>query len=66
MKKYRGQFKVSTMCRVLEVSPSGFYDWLGREESANSRSNRILLLEIKAVHKKSKRRVRQSASLSPT
>ena len=56
MKKYRGQFKVSTMCRVLEVSSSGFYDWLGREESARSRSNRILLLEIKAVYKKSRRR----------
>ena len=56
MKKYRGQFSVCAMCRVLKVSSSGFYDWLGREESARSRSNRILLLEIKAVHKKSFRR----------
>ena len=56
MKKYRGQFSVRAMCRVLEVSSSGFYDWLGREESASSRSNRVLLLEIKAVYKKSKRR----------
>ncbi len=56
MKKYRGQFSVRAMCRVLVVSSSGFYDWLGREESASSRSNRVLLLEIKAVYKKSKRR----------
>lgn len=56
MATYRGQFKVSTMCRVLEVSSSGFYDWLGREESDRSRANRALLVEIKAVHKKSKRR----------
>jgi len=56
MKKYRGQFSVRAMCRVLEVSSSGFYDWLGRKESASSRSNRVLLLEIKAVYKKSKRR----------
>ena len=56
MATYRGQFKVSTMCRVLEVSSSGFYDWLGREESDRNRANRALLVEIKAVHKKSKRR----------
>jgi len=56
MAKYRGQFKVSTMCRVLEVSSSGFYDWLGREESDRSRANRVLLVAIKAVHKRSKRR----------
>ncbi len=56
MAKYRGRFKVSAMCRVLEVSSSGFYDWLGREESDHSRANRSLLVEIRAVHKRSKRR----------
>lgn len=56
MAKYRGQFTVSAMCRVLEVSASGFYGWLSRPESARSRSNRRLLVEIKAVHKASKRR----------
>ena len=56
MAKYRGQFSVSAMCRVLKVSSSGFYDWLGRQESASSRANRALLVAIKAVHKRSKRR----------
>lgn len=56
MEKYRGRFTVRAMCRVLEVSASGFYDWVGREESARSRSNRALLVEIKAAYKASKKR----------
>ncbi len=56
MTTYRGQFSVSAMCRVLEVSSSGFYDWLGREESDRSRANRALLVAIKAIHKRSQRR----------
>ena len=47
---------MSAMCRVLEVSPSGFYSWLNRPESDRSRSDRALLVEIKAAHKASKRR----------
>ena len=56
MKKYRGQFSVSAMCRVLEVSSSGFYDWLGRNESSRERSNHALLVEIEAVFRRSRRR----------
>lgn len=47
---------MTAMCRVLEVSPSGFYSWVGRPESDRSRSDRALLVEIKAAHKASKRR----------
>ena len=38
------------MCRVLAVSPSGYYAWLGRPESRRVRENRRLVVEIKAVH----------------
>lgn len=56
MKKYRGQFTVRAMCRVLEVSASGYYAWIGRESSARCRSNNALLVLIKAVHKASRKR----------
>lgn len=44
------------MCRALKVSASGYYVWRSRPESEGSRSNRVLLMEIKAAHKRSKKR----------
>ena len=38
------------MCRVLEVSRSGFYAWLKREPSARSKANAALLEVIKEIH----------------
>jgi transposase InsO family protein len=38
------------MCDVLEVSPTGFYDWLDRPESARSRENRRLTEKIRHLH----------------
>jgi len=38
------------MCRVLEVSRSGFYDWLGRPESARSQRHRYLTNRIRRIH----------------
>lgn len=42
------------MCRVFEVSPSGYYAWLRRPESRRVRENRRLLVEIKAIHKENR------------
>lgn len=38
------------MCRVLEVSRSGFYAWLGREPSERARENKRLLTHIRSIH----------------
>jgi putative transposase len=38
------------MCRLLGVSPSGYYAWEAREPSARSRSNEQLLERIRAHH----------------
>jgi len=38
------------LCRVLKVSPSGFYDWLGRAPSRRALSDRELLSVIRDIH----------------
>lgn len=41
---------VWAMCRVLQVSPSGFYAWRSRPESARAADNRRLLVEVRRLH----------------
>jgi putative transposase len=43
------EWSVMEMCRVLEVSRSGFYDWLVRPPSERALTDRMLMLEIEAV-----------------
>jgi len=54
IQNHREAFPVNLLCQVLEVSTSGFYAWLRRPESPRSRANRRLLVEIKAVHQRSR------------
>lgn len=42
------------MCRVLEVSRSGYYDWLRRPESCRAHKDRALLVHIRASHERSR------------
>lgn len=44
------------MCRVLRVSRSGYYAWIGREISPRQKANELLLVEIKRVYAESKKR----------
>jgi len=41
---------VTTLCRVLGVSRSGFYAWRGRSPSARARADQALGLQIRALH----------------
>ena len=50
-----GQFSARRMCRVLGVSPSGFYAWRKRPECRRKREDRRLTVEIKAIHKANRR-----------
>ena len=52
---HREYFPVRLMCRVLEASPSGFYDWLRRPESPRAAEDRALVAKIQAVHSESRR-----------
>jgi putative transposase len=51
--KYRSIWPTRTMCRLLGVSSSGFYDWLDRPMSQHERDNAQLLQAIKHSHEAS-------------
>ncbi len=42
-------YPVRLMCRVLEVSPSGYYAWRARPESPRDVANRQLVAEIRRI-----------------
>ena len=50
----KAEYPVTLMSRILQVSRSGFYAWRKRAESARARSDRALVVDIKAVHKASR------------
>jgi putative transposase len=49
MAEHSQQYPVSTMCRVLGVSVSGYYDWREREPSAHEREDGQLAKEIQRI-----------------
>ena len=49
------QYPVTRMCRVLEVSKAGYYAWRKRVPSQRACSDLRLKLEIRVVHRKSRR-----------
>lgn len=44
------EYKIVRLCEALEVSASGYYDWLERPESNRSRENRYLTERIRTMH----------------
>ncbi len=49
-----GPHPSSRLCRVLGVSPSGFYAWSTRQPSARAVANAALTARIRAVHGRSR------------
>jgi hypothetical protein len=47
---HRAAFPVRIMCALLEVSASGYYEWRDRPESAGSRADRALAVDIRRGH----------------
>jgi putative transposase len=45
---------VAVACRVLNVSTSGYYEWLGRPESQRETHNRELMKLIRVIHEESR------------
>lgn len=52
---HRGEFSVWLMCQALQVSRSGFYDWLRRDPSEQRAEEQRLRLEIRSIHRRSRR-----------
>jgi len=50
---HRDEFPVRLMCKVLEVSTSGYYAWRGRPPSKREMANRALTAKIKEEFEKS-------------
>jgi putative transposase len=46
---------VAVACRVLGVSRSGYYDWLGRPPSIREEKNTLLLKLIEEIHDESRK-----------
>ena len=47
-------FPIRVMCRVLGVSPSGYYAWRDRSKSARECDDEVLKTEIEAAHEQSR------------
>ncbi len=54
MRAHQAEYSIRTMCRVLEVSTSGFYAWRSREKSKRQSEDEKLQLEVKAIHQQSR------------
>ena len=50
----RARYPVSVMCKVLEVSRSGFHAWRRRQPCQRARSDAQLVGRIRKIHKRSK------------
>ena len=54
MRAYRADYPITTMCRVLEVSTSGYYAWSKRAPSPRALANQQLGDRIEALHRQSR------------
>lgn len=54
IRAHQGEYRITRMCQVLQVSRSGYYDWQDRGESQRRVQERVLLAEIRKVHLQNK------------
>ncbi|MBK9692178.1 MAG: IS3 family transposase [Gemmatimonadetes bacterium] len=54
--QHRDAYPLRLMCRVLAVTPSGFYAWQRRDPSARYQDDTLLGVQIAAFHRRSRRR----------
>lgn len=54
MKAHQAEFRIATMCRVLGVSPSGYFAWLSRPPSRRVREDAELIERIRRIHSESR------------
>lgn len=54
--QHRAEYPLRLMCRVLAVSPAGFYAWQRRPPSARAQADVLLGVQVAALHRRSQRR----------
>jgi putative transposase len=51
---HQASYPVTTLCRVLGVSPSGYYAWSTRRPSQRAHTDEVLSGRIRAIHQRSR------------
>jgi putative transposase len=54
MKAHQAAHSIATMCRLLDVSPSGYYAWRSRGPSPRARQDAALQVQVQAIHRASR------------
>jgi putative transposase len=54
MQAHAREFRVMAMCRVFQVSRSGFYTWQRRPESPRAYANRALIARMRVLHQQTR------------
>ena len=54
MNEHRAWFPVATQCRLLGVSPSGYYAWRQRPPSTRQRADEVLTVRIQQIYRASR------------
>jgi len=54
IEKYSRRYSIRMMCRVLDVSTSGFYAWRGRTASARAKEDERLRVHIRVAFRRSR------------
>lgn len=54
IEKWRQQYPVAVMCRVFDVSESGYHAWRDRPLSPRAQENARLEIEIRAAHQRTR------------
>jgi putative transposase len=54
VKAYPAEHRIATMCRVLEISTSGYYAWQHRAPSARAQRDAELTMKIHTIHLESR------------
>ena len=52
--RHRGEYSARMMCRILKVSPSGYYAWIDRPKSLRSQRHSAVMKKIKFFHESSR------------
>ncbi len=65
IESYRDEYRVTRMCRLLEVSRTGYLQWRSRPCSDRTLASRALDAQVAAIHAASKRIARRTAGTTP-